>query len=374
MKRLANIYWLGLKELRSVAHDLVLLGFMIYSFSFAVYSQATGISHELRNASIAIVDQDRTELSGRIAQAFLAPYFKPPAAIAFAAVDRAMDRGQYTFVVVVPPAFEADVLAGRRTSLQVNVDATAMMQAGIGAGYIEQIVAGEIERFRYGPAGAGAPPVALQLRVAFNPNMETPWFVGVMALLNNITMLAIILSGAAVIREREHGTMDHLLVMPLSPLDIALAKIWSNGLVIAAVTFLSLWFVVHTILGLPLAGSVALFMAGVVFYLFFATAVGIFLGTLARSMPQLGLLFILIVLPMNLLSGSNTPLESMPAALQTMMSAVPSTHFVQIAQAILYRGAGIDIVWPHFLVVGGVGALFLVVSVLRFRATSQTVR
>ncbi len=374
MRRLANIYWLGLKELRSVAHDLVLLGFVIYSFTFAVYSHATGISHELRNASIAVADEDRSDLSGRIAQAFLPPYFKTPAQIAFGDVDRAMDRGLYTFVVVIPPAFEADVRAGHRTSLQVNVDATAMMQAGIGAGYIQRIVTSEIERLRYGPGGAGAPAVALQMRVAFNPNLETPWFAGVMALLNNITMLAIILAGAAVVREREHGTMDHLLAMPLSPLEIALAKIWSNGLVIAVVTFLSLWLVMHVILGLPLAGSVTLFMTGVVLYLFFATAVGIFLGTVARSMPQLGLLFILIVLPMTLLSGSNTPLESMPEALQVAMSAVPSTHFVKIAQAVLYRGAGLDIVWPHLLAVGSVGALFLAIAVLRFRAASRTAR
>ncbi len=336
MRRLANIYWLGLKELRSVAHDLVLLGFVIYSFTFAVYSHATGISHELRNASIAVADEDRSDLSGRIAQAFLPPYFKTPAQIAFGDVDRAMDRGLYTFVVVIPPAFEADVRAGRGTSLQVNVDATAMMQAGIGAGYIQRIVTSEIERLRYGPRRRRRPAVALQMRVAFNPNLETPWFAGVMALLNNITMLAIILAGAAVVREREHGAMDHLLAMPLSPLEIALAKIWSNGLVIAVVTFLSLWLVMHVILGLPLAGSVTLFMTGVVLYLFFATAVGISITTVARSMPQLGLLFILIVLPMTLLSGSNTPLEKMPEALQVAMSAVPSTHFVKIAQAVLY--------------------------------------
>ena len=109
-------------------------------------------------------------------------------------------------------------------------------------------------------------------------------------------------------------------------------------------------------------------MAGVVLYLFFATAVGIFLGTVARSMPQLGLLFILIVLPMNLLSGANTPLESMPEALQVIMQAVPSTHFVSIAQAILYRGAGLAIVWPRFVAVGGIGMLFFGLALLRFRA------
>lgn len=374
MRRLANIYWLGLKELRSVGHDIVLLAFVVYSFTFAIYSQATGISHELRNASIAIVDQDRSDLSGRIAQSFLKPYFKPPEEIAFTAIDRAMDEGRYTFVVVIPPKFEADVLAGHSPALQVNVDATAMMQAGIGAGYIQQIAALEIGRFIYGPDGTAPSPVALQMRVAFNPSLETPWFVGVMALLNNITMLAIILAGAAVIREREHGTLDHLLVMPLSPLEIALAKIWANGLVIAAASGLSLWLIVYEILGLPPTASAPLFMAAVLAYLFFATAVGIFLGTVARSMPQLGLLFILIVLPMNLLSGSNTPLESMPPILQTVMQVVPSTQFVSIAQAVLYRGAGLDIVWPNFAAVGGIGVVFLGLALLRFRAvTSQAV-
>jgi len=375
MHRLANIFWLGTKELRSFAHDAFLFGFMVYSFTFMIYSQATGISHELRNASIAIVDQDKTPLSDRIAQAFLAPYFKPPQAISFADVDRRMDNGGNTFVVIIPPKFEADVLAGRQPAVQVNVDATAMMQAGIGAGYIQQIISAEVNKFVYGTEETPASRVEAQIRVAFNPNMQTPWFIGVMALLNNTTMLSIILAGAAVVREREHGTMDHLLVMPLTPLEIALAKVWANGLIIAITAGLSLWLVIHELLGLPITGSVPLFMTGLVLYLFFATAVGIFLGTVARSMPQLGLMFILIVLPMNMLSGSNTPLESMPEVLQIIMQAVPSTHFVSIAQAILYRGAGFDIVWPRFAAVGGIGALFFGLALLRFRVmTSQALQ
>lgn len=370
MKRLANIFWLGLKELRSIAHDVVLFAFVVYSFSFAVYSQATGMSHELRNASLAIVDEDQSHLSRAIAQAFQPPYFRRPMAIALNEVDRAMDEGRYTFVLIIPAKFEADVTAGRQPTLQANVDATAVMQAGIGAGYIQEIAMREVDRFLRGPDSASSPFVALALRVAFNPNLDAAWFLGVMALLNNITMLAVIVAGAAVIREREHGTLDHLLVMPLGPLEIALAKIWANALVIGAIAGLSLWLVVHELLGLPITGSAPLFMAGVALYLFFATAVGIFLGTIARSMPQLGLLFILVVLPMNMLSGSNTPLESMPETLQTIMLAVPSTHFVRIAQAILYRGAGFEIVWPHFLVVGGVGALFLALALLRFRAVT----
>jgi ABC-2 type transport system permease protein len=210
----------------------------------------------------------------------------------------------------------------------------------------------------------------LVVRIAFNPNVTTSWFTSVMGIINNVTMLAIILSGAAIVREREHGTMDHLLVMPLTPFEIAMAKIWANALVITAAVGLSLYFVVQTILGVPIAGSIPLFMAGVVIYLFFATAIGIFLGTVARSMPQLGLLFMLVFLPMNMLSGSNTPLESLPPWLAFVMQGSPSTHFVSFAQSILYRGAGLDVVWPQFLATALIGGLFFGLALLRFRSVA----
>jgi ABC-2 type transport system permease protein len=164
--------------------------------------------------------------------------------------------------------------------------------------------------------------------------------------------------------------MDHLLVMPLTPFEIAMSKVWANGLVIAVAVALSLFVVVRMILGIPIAGSISLFMVGVVIYLFFATAIGIFLGTVARSMPQLGLLYMLVYMPMNMLSGSNTPLESMPAWLATVMQASPSTHFVSFAQSILYRGAGIEVVWPEFLTVALIGGLFFSFAILRFRSVA----
>jgi len=146
-----------------------------------------------------------------------------------------------------------------------------------------------------------------------------------------------------------------------------MAKVWANGLVILVAAGLSLWLVVETLLRVPVAGSVPLFLAGTALYLFFATALGIFLATLARSMPQFGLIFMLVILPMELLSGGNTPIESQPQALQIIMQAVPSTHFVSFAQAILYRGAGIDIVWPQFALVAGIGGLFFAFAAVRFR-------
>jgi ABC-2 type transport system permease protein len=370
MRKAANIFWLGIKELRSFLQDFVLLGLVIYTFSLAVIAQALSYSQEVHNASIGIVDEDYSELSRRIAHAFLPPYFQPPQLIAERDIVPLMNSGRYTFVVDMPPNFQRDVLGGRQPAIQLNVDATAVVHAGLGSGYAQQIITTEITDFLSHSEGVPLSPVNLDVRIAFNPNITGAWFTSVMALINNITMLGIILAGAAIIREREHGTMDHLLVMPLTPFEIAMSKVWANGLVITVAVGLSLYIVVRTMLGVPIAGSIPLFMVGVVIYLFFATAIGIFLGTVARSMPQLGLLFMLIYVPMIMLSGGNTPLESMPAWLATVMQASPSTHFVSFAQSILFRGAGIDVVWPQFLTIALIGGLFFGLAILRFRSVA----
>jgi ABC-2 type transport system permease protein len=370
MRKVENIFWLGIKELRSFLHDYVLLGLVIYAFSLTVILQARSNSQELHNASIGIVDEDNSELSRRIAHAFYPPLFQLPQLIAEGDVIPFMNKGKYTFVVDIPPNFQRDVLAGHQPGLQVNVDATAMVQAGLGSGYAQQMITTEIADFLSHSEGVRLSPVNLDVRIAFNPNITTAWFTSVMGIINNVTMLAIILAGAAIVREREHGTMDHLLVMPLTPFEIAMSKVWANGLVITVAVALALFVVVRTILAIPIAGSISLFMVGVVIYLFFATAIGIFLGTVARSMPQLGLLYMLVYLPMNMLSGSNTPLESMPAWLATAMQASPSTHFVSFAQSILYRGAGIEVVWPEFLAVALIGGLFFSLAILRFRSVA----
>jgi ABC-2 type transport system permease protein len=370
MRSLGNIFWLGTKELRSFMRDAVLLGLVVYTFSLAIVAQSGSNSQELHNASIAIVDEDHSELSRRIAHAFLPPYFQTPKAIAERDIMPAMDAGKFTFVLDIPPNFERDVLGRRRPGLQVNVDATAMVQAGLGSDYIQQIVSNEIRDFLSRSEGPPPSPVNLNVRITFNPNVTTAWFTSVMGIINNVTMLAIILAGAAIVREREHGTMDHLLVMPLTPFEIAMSKVWANGLVITVAAALSLLFVVRMLLGVPiLLDSIPLFMLGVMIYLFFACAIGIFIGTVARSMPQLGLLFMLVFLPMNMLSGSNTPLESMPPWLATVMQASPSTHFVSFAQSILYRGAGLEVVWPQFVMVAGIGGLFFVLAIWRFRSS-----
>ena len=227
----------------------------------------------------------------------------------------------------------------------MNIDATAMQQAGIGAGYIKNIINDRIASFLRRTDVSAERPINLVVRKLFNPNGVSSWFKSVVAIINQITLLTVVLTGAAVIREREHGTLEHLLVMPLSAFEIAMAKVWANGLVILVATGASLFLIVQMALKVPFAGSVVLWFVGVVLYLFFATALGIFLGTISRSMAQFALLIILVIVVLMLLSGGSTPVESQPKWLQYMTYFLPARHFVSFSQIIIYRGGGLSAVW-----------------------------
>ncbi len=369
MQRLANIFQLGVKEIRSLRYDKVLLFFLIWSFSLGLYEAANSQSTELRNASVAVVDADRSLLSQRLIGALRPPEFLPPRLIEFTQVDPGLDAGLYTFTLHVPADFQRDVLAGDRPALQLNIDATRMNEAFIGAGYIHNIVTDEITRFVQGYRGDPQLPIRLAVRTQFNPNLNGVWFYGAMELVNNITFMSIILAGAALIREREHGTIEHLLVMPLTPFQIMAAKVWANGLVVLVVAALSLLIVVQGALAMPIAGSVTLFLLAAALHLLSATTLGILLATVARSMPQFALLMILVVVPLNMLSGASAPTESMPPLVQAVMLAAPTTHFVNLAQAVLFRGADLSVVWPQLLANLGIAAAFFLAAWARFRRT-----
>ena len=366
--RLANIWQLGIKELRGLARDPMLLILIVYAFTGSIYAGARAIPETLNHATIAIVDEDRSPVSGRIATAFYPPYFSTPKMISQNEMDARMDAGLDTFALDIPPDFQRDLLAGKSPTIQLNIDATRMTQAFNGGGYVQSIVAGEVSEFLARARGASEVPVDLVLRARFNPDLTKSWFGSITQVINAVTMLSIILTGAALIREREHGTIEHLLVMPVTPLEIMVSKVWSMALVVLVATAFSLVVVVQGLLGVPIQGSLGLFLLGTAFNLFATTSMGIFLATVAGSMPQFGLLLMLVLLPLQVLSGGTTPRESMPELIQWVMLAAPNTHFVLFAQAILFRGAGLDVVWPQFLALTLIGAVLFAFSLERFRA------
>ena len=367
-RHLANIYRLTIKELRSIRADPIMLVLVAYTFTFAVYATATGAKTEATNLSIGIVDEDHSNLSHQIADGLTPPTFKSVAEIGANELDASMDSQRFLFVIEIPPKFQEDILAGRQASVQVNVDATAVAQAFNGKMYIENVIVNYVTQFITRREGAMGEPVKIVTRAKFNPNLNSSWFNSVMQVINNLTMLAIILTGAALIREREQGTVEHLLVMPVVPGEIMWSKILANGIVILAAAQLSLFFVVQGWLKVPIAGSPLLFLFGSCFYVFTVAALGILLGTIASTMGQFGLLAIPVILVLMLLSGTQTPMESMPEWLQYLMNVIsPTPHFVVFAQDVLYRGAGLSIVWPEILAMAVIGAVYFAFALRRFR-------
>ena len=368
-RHLQNIYRLGIKELWSLRRDPAMVFLIVFAFSFAVYSAGTAMPDTLHRTPIAIVDEDQSALSLRITDAFYPPAFGRPQLIEQHQIDPGLDAGDHTLVLVIPPHFQRDVLAGRAPSLQLNVDATRMSQAFTASGFAQQIVSGEVAEFVARYRVSTPLPVELAARVRFNPTGSNTWFGSLMELVGQITMVSIILTGAALIREREHGTVEHLLVMPVTPTEIMLAKVWAMALVVLAAAALSLNGVVRGLLQVPIDGSLWLFFTGVLLHLFATTSMGIFMATLARSMPQFGLLMVLVMMPLQMLSGGMTPRESMPLWVQWLMSLAPTTHFTELSQAILFRGAGLGVVWPSLLALLAIGSVLFALSLGRFRRT-----
>ena len=247
-----------------------------------------------------------------------------------------------------------------------------MTQAMSGAGYIQQIIQSEVNEYVLRNREISQLPIDLAIRSRFNPTLENQWFMSVMRIINNVAMLSIILTGAALIREREHGTIEHLMVMPVTVFEIMMSKVWSMSLVVLIAVFVGLKVVIQGVLHVPIDGSLPLFFFGALLTLFATTSMGIYMATVSKSMPQFGLLMMLVLIPMQMLSGGSTPRESMPEIVQHVMMIAPTTHFVSLAQAILYRNAGFDVVWPSFVWLLGIAVVFFYISWKRFKDTIHT--
>ncbi|MDA8745138.1 ABC transporter permease [Rubripirellula amarantea] len=367
MRSLTGIYWLGTKELWTLLGSIPMMAFLIYSFTFSVYQQSEGVPEDVNRASVAFVDEDQSTLSRKMRDALYPPFFKVPEQITAAEIEDSMDAGRFMFVVVVPPDFESDVREGRSPEIQINIDATAVRQAALGASYIQSIVTKETRRFVSRTDATEEQPITLIQRKAFNPNGTNRWNRAVTGVLDQLSMLTIILTGAAILREREHGTLEHLLTLPLTSFQIAISKVWANGLVILACFMLSMVVVVEGMLNVPFAGSRLLLFIGTVVYLFAAAAIGILLATIARSMAQFGLLCMITIIPMMMLSGGMSPLESQPDWLQRITWFLPSRQYMSFAQSIAFRGVGFDIVWPEFVAMVGLGMAAFLGSLALFR-------
>ena len=366
MNTLKNILTLAGKELRSLLGDPILIILTLYMYTGVVIAMSQS-NTDLKHAAVAVIDEDHSTLSYRIRDAILPPYFQPPVEITRDSADSHMDKGDYTFIIDIPPNYERDILQNRSPQAQLTIDATRMSQGGVGAAYLSQIHNREVNRFLGRPDDASFLPIRPVLRTHYNPNSENAYQMPVAALGTATMLLFLLLIGAAVIREREHGTLEHLLVMPVTPPEIMLAKILANGIFILTTSTASLWFIVHITLGIPINGSIPLYIAGSAVYLFSIASLAIMLATLTPTMQQYSLLMLPVFIIMNLFSGAVTSRVNMPDFTRIISEYWPHTQYTLFSQSLIFRGAGLDTLWPQLLAMGVVGALFLGYALLRFR-------
>jgi ABC-2 type transport system permease protein len=376
---LQRVWWRRLsvmvtKELRQLFRDAALIGFFFWAFVMDVYLAGSGTSMQLVNAGLVVHDSDHSAASRELIRRFHQPYFRFDGEVAHPDEGiRRLDFGYDVVLLDIPPRFQESLRQGEATAVQMQVAATHAPQGLSAAGYGARIV-GEFgldaSARAMGLSTDGAlslPIVRSDHRVWYNQNQDESWFMSISEVLTITTIFAVLLPAAALVRERERGTVEQLLVSPLTPFQIMFPKVVAMTLVILAGTALSLFGILHAVFHVPMKGSLLLYFALTTLYVFTTAGLGLVAATIATNQAQVSLMTILVVAPMVNLSGTWTPPEAMPEWLRALMLLSPLHYFVEISYGIQLKGVGLEILWPSVLAMAALGGALFGFGVWRFR-------
>ena len=362
------------KEMIQLFRDLPIVLFLTYSFTLAILISGNGLRSQLHNASLVVYDADHSSASRDLIHRFHQPYFRLIGEVSHPDEGlRRMDRGTAMAILEIPPRFQEQLAAGEPTSVQLLVDTTNAPQGLSAAGYAGRIVAQfgqDISATRIGgsPQGLSSLPIITsEHRVWYNPDQNEAWFESISGLLRTITIFAILLPATAMAREKERGTVEQLLVSPLTPLLIMLPKVVAMTIVILGATAVALFGVMQPAFGVPVRGSVILLFSLTALFTFTTAGMGLFASTITRNQAQVGLLTLLVVAPMLMLSGITTPMEALPDWVNILMLLSPLRYFIEIAYGILLKGAGLDVLWSQTLAMAALGCALFGFGTWRFR-------
>ncbi len=362
------------KELLQLSRDPVLLAVLAWFFTADIYVAGSGISMDLRKASMTVVDLDQSEASRELIDRFRMPYFNVrEEVLSGRAATAGLDRGTRMLALEIPPHFQRDLDEGQAASVLLQVDTTNTMLGTLATSYAGQILARYTTDRALEQLGltdlqlASLPRIEEQRRVWYNPNQITPWFMSISELMTVITMLSLMLPAAAAVREKERGTIEQLAVSPLTPFQILFPKVVAMTLAILAGTAVALFGILLPVFHVPVKGSLTLFFAVTALYVVAVSGLGLFIATIARNLGQVSMLVIVVLMPMLLLSGAWTPPEAMPWALRQIMVISPLYWFIELGYGILLKGAGLDILWDSVLGLAILGAVIFAFGVLRFK-------
>ena len=360
------------KELLQLSRDLPIGLLLLYSFTLAVYIAGNGISSQLHNASMLVQDNDHSVSSRELIHKFRAPFFRLEGEIDDPQEGlRSLDRGQAMAVLEIPPRFHEQLITGEPTAVQFLVDTTNSAQGLSAASYAVRIVA-QFEQDTVlarlgGTESQNLPVLVSEHRVWYNPEQKDTWFESVSHLLRQITIFAILLPAAALVREKERGTVEQLLVSPLTPFQIMLPKVLAMTVVILCATAVALFGIMRPAFGVPVRGNTALFFVCTALFVFSTAGMGLAAATVTRNQAQVGMLTLLIVAPMMLLSGLVAPMEALPPWTRQLMMLSPLRYFIDIANGILLKGSGLSILWQPVLAMVVLGGALFGFGMWRFR-------
>lgn len=362
-----------IKELLQLGRDGFLMFAIVFLFTVDIY-MTRNVRLELNHATVVVHDADHSGASRELIHRFRPPYFKLGGEILDARHGiRLLDQGQALMVLDIPSNFQQDLLRGKPTDVQVMVDTSNTVLGSLAASYTAQIIGqysfeAALERMGATEESLGnVPMIEDRHRVWYNPNQNDQWFIPISELLTVITILAIMLPAAAAVREKEHGTIEQLLVSPLTPVQILLPKVIAMTLVILLGTAVSLFLVLDLAFHIPIKGSLPLFFAVTALYTIATSGLGLYIATVSRNLAQAAMLAILILMPMIFLSGAWTPPEAMPAGLREAMYLSPLYYFIEMGYNILLKGAGLDVLWDSLLGLTLLGTTIFGLGVWRFK-------
>ena len=366
---------LAIKELKQLWRDRGLFGFVIYVFTLNIVLAAGGASFELNHVPVIVHDADHSDASRDLTYRFQPPYFSLQGEVGTAQQAMTMlDREQARVLIDVPHGFAETLREGTQpATVQLLVDASHANSGYLAASYAAAITGGfgaewsQRSLARAGVDPTGLPRIENRVRLWHNADLNEPWFQTIAELVTMMTVMCILLPAAALVREKERGTIEQLLVSPLSALQVMLAKVLAMEAVMLLGVAVALFGIMQPLYHVPAKGSLALLFVLTALYAFTNAGLGLVAATFARNSGQTGLLILLIVMPIITLSGTWTPFESMPGWLRAAMTLSPLRHFVDIAYSILLRGAGLNVLWDSVLAMAALGAVLFAIGLARFR-------
>ena len=347
-----RIFSLMRKEFAQIFRDKALLFILAWAFTGAIYTAGHGMSMEVKRFPTVVYDMSKSPASRDLINRFQLPYFKILSHLhREEEITRWLDSGKASMAIVIPPDFQRRIDGGKQAKVQVITDGTISMSATIATAYLAQIagdysleVLEKQERFTRS-AFENLPIIDERLRVEFNPNVLSSWFTSLLELLNMFTMVSLLLTAAAMVREKEYGTLEQLLVSPARPGEIFMAKIIPTIVIVLSLSFLSIFLVLKPIFNVPIRGSLLLFYSITAIYVFTMSSLGIAIATVARNLPQAMMIMLLILAPMLFLSGAWTPPEAMAPWMQWASLISPMRYFIDFGYSVLFKGNGIAYVW-----------------------------